>query len=788
MPRLCQTSGVVRTFLRWLVVSLVCAVGVPVVSGLTVLMALIFLPLPATLPTPKAGLVSRPSQILAADGSVIGTFSQFDQSLPVTEGQIPQVLKNALVASEDENFYKEGGVSPRGTLRAFIRDLQGKGYVQGGSTITQQYVSLAYTGKKRTLARKLREAILASQLARQVPKDQILYKYLDTVYLGDGCYGVGAAAQSYFRVPVEQLNIGQAALLVGLIPAPSRYEPRGNPQLAELRRQTVLLKMYQQHYISDSEYQYWKVSQVYESTAPPLPPGAPVTLVYPNEQAPTKYPYFVDYVRRYLEDQPNIGPDLLYQGGLQIQTTLDPILQAEAQASVDKTLLGTTEPLEMALVSIEPQTGHVRALIGGRDFSADQTNLALGGCENEAPYQPVITATCVTQSLPESGGTGRQPGSSFKPFVLATAFAHGVLPSESFYGPSAIKLPRGCNSADPGCTVIHNAEPGGGVFSLARATWYSVNTVFAQLILDPRVTVQATADTAKKLGITSAWYSPSHHGASYALGALDVAPLDMASAYGVFDNHGIRVPPTPVVRVEDANGKLLIDTNVPPLGAMPDCTGVAGVTCRALDPVIADNVTNVLTGVISQPGATGYASANIGRPAAGKTGTTSSFVDAWFVGYTPTLSTSVWMGRKNTEDPAKGASMTTITSAGRHQTASPVFGGTFPAETWAEYMKQALADVPATNFNQPAPLQPVADALDKQLRGGLDPGTHQTPPTVSPGGPYVTGPAPPVATVPTATTEPAAPTTTVGTPFTGAPEATTTTTLAPPSLFGPGPP
>jgi penicillin-binding protein 1A len=753
---------VLRTFLRWFVVTIVCAIGVPLVAGVTILGSLIFLPLPATLPTPKPGIVSLPSTVYDAAGNVIATFQQFDQNIPVAEKDIPQILKDALVASEDKNFFHEGGVDPRGTLRAFVRDLQGQGYLQGGSTITQQYVALAYTGKQRTFTRKLREAILASQLARKLPKDEILYKYLSAVYFGDGLYGVGAAAQGYFRLQnLQQMTIGEAALLVGLIPAPSRYEPRGNEVIAEERRETVLLKMFQQHYINLQQYQYWKVAQIYPANAPALPAGSPETLVYPPEQQQTQYPYFVDYLRRYLEEYPGIGPDLLYRGGLRIQTTLDPKLEQEAEASVAKTLDGTSPPLEMALVSIEPQTGHVRALVGGRDFSQDQTNLALGGCQQPPPgAQVLVAATCQTSEVPQGGGTGRQPGSSFKPFVLATAFAHGVLPSTVFNGPQSIALPVGCKGQ--ACQVIHNAgDSESGVFTLQQATWFSVNTVYAQLILDPRVTVQQTAETAKALGITSAWYSPQVHGASYALGALDVSPLDMASAYGVFDNHGVRVPSTPVLLVENPNGKILIDNRAP--------TGT-----RVLGSAVADNVTNVLKGVITQPGATAYGTANIGRPAAGKTGTTSSYVDAWFVGYTPTLVTSVWMGKKNTEDPAKGASMYSVCSAGRHTCASPVFGGTLPAMTWADYMKQAMQGVPPTDFNQPAPLSPVADAIDTLLRHGISPGARRYPAVVGGGGPYVEGPPPPVAQPPTTTTIPTTSTTTPG-----ASSTTSTTARAP---------
>ena len=737
----------IRTFLRWFVVTVVSAVGVPIIATTTIVGSLVFLPLPATLPNPRPFFISRPSVVYDATGAQIASFREFDQSVPVQQSDIPKVLKMALIASEDKNFYREGGVDPRGSVRALLRDFQGTGYVQGGSTITQQYVKNAYTDKKRTLTRKLKEAVLASQLARQVPKDEILYKYLDSVYFGDGAYGVGAAAETYFRKKVNDLTIGESALLVGLIPAPSRYEPRGNQLLAEERRKTVLLKMLEQKFITQAEYDYWRVAQVYEATAPPLPPGAPQTLVYPPQQDVTKYPYFVDYVRRYLEDQPNVGPNLLYRGGLRIQTTVDPDLQRAAEQSVSDTLAGTAPPLEMALASVEPQTGHVRALVGGRDFGKDQTNLALGGCEKELTTPvPPVKATCVESKVPVGGGTGRQPGSSFKPFVMATAFERGVEPTEVFNGPASITLPANCRGS--GCQVIRNAgDSESGQFSLAQATWFSVNTVYAQLILDPRVTIARTADMAKRLGVTNAWYSPRVHGASYALGALDVSPLDMAAAYGVFDNHGLRAPATPIVKIIDSNGKTLVDNTAP--------TGT-----QVIDPAVADNVTNVMRGVITQ--GTGNPNANIGRPAAGKTGTTSSFVDAWFVGYVPTLSTSVWMGYKDSEDPTKHQ-MLNVCSAKRG-CASPVFGGTLPASTWADFMKQATANVPPTDFNQPAPLKRVADAISglggTANEASLTPGYQRAPTVVGPGGPYQFGPGSPVANAP-ATTAPPTTTTTI---------------------------
>jgi len=730
-----------RTFWRWFVITLVSSVTVPTAAAVTITGALIFLPLPAALPGQAHGLASaRESVVLDTHSNQIATFSEFEQSIPVSPQDIPTILKQAVIAVEDRNFYHHGGVDIRSSLRALIRDLRGQSYVQGGSTITQQYVKNAYLNRQRTILRKLQEAVLASQLARQVPKDEILFKYLDSIYFGEGAYGVGAAAETYFHKSVRDLTTGEAALLAGLIPAPSRWEPRGNQVQAEQRRQLVLQKMLEQGYITPEEYGYWKAAQVYLADKPPLPPGAPETLVYPAEQPKFGFPYFVDYLRRYLELAPEVGPDVVYRGGLRIQATIDPDMQAAAEKAVSNTLAGTSPPLEMSLVSVEPQTGFIKAMVGGRGFNTDQTNLTLGGCEHpENPnWQIVVPATCWENNTPLSGGTGRQPGSAFKPFTLAAALNHGVLPTETWYGPNSYTVP-GC--LGPQCT-IHNAESGSyGRINLRQATWYSVNTVYAQLVLDRRVGVARAAQMAKNLGITEAWYSPQRHGASYTLGAIDVSPLDMASAFGVFDNHGVRVPATPVVLVKDASGKTLIDNRLnptPPRGS------------RVLDPAVADNVTDILRGVIA--GGTGRA-ADIGRPAAGKTGTTSDFTDAWFIGYVPTLSTAVWMGWKDTEDATK-RSLRNVKGY------AEVFGGTLPAQTWAAYMRVATKDIPVTDFNQPPPLQPVADAVDEAERHGIDPGEERYPIGVGEGGPYEYGPAPPEAEAPTTTTSSTTTTTT----------------------------
>ena len=657
-----------------LVLTLPVAIFVCIVGGF------VFLPLPANLPTPRATLPSQGTQVYDASGNQIALIRRYDQNIPVAQTDIPSIMKEATVASEDKNFYKHKGIDVRGTLRAFWADLRNDKTVQGGSTITQQYVKLAYTNRERTVTRKIREAVLASQLDRQTDKEQILYKYLSAVYFGDGTYGVGAASQSYFRVPVNQLNASEAATLVGVIPAPSAWAPRENLDQAEARRKEVLGKMLAQKYVTQAQYD--------DAIAHPLwlesegtPPG-PVTMVY-NEQAPqAQFPYYVDYVKRYLIAK--YGSDAVYQGGLRVQTALDPNLQQQAEATVANTLKGTSAPLDMSLVSVEPQTGYVRALVGGRDFAKAQVNLALGGCPTRPPanVKVQVEPTCWHTPSVTGGGTGRQPGSSFKPFVLATAYSEGMSPSKYYSDPSVYSIPD-CRGSS--CT-IHNSEgESRGPISIKEAMAYSLNTVYAPLIRDVGFT--QTAETAKKLGLDDAWYSQTIHSTSgtYALGVIDVSPLEMASAYGVFADGGLRQVATPVVKAVDATGKVLEDNS----DRQPT---------RALDKAVADNVTDALRGVVDHGTAAGHV--NIGRPVAGKTGTTESFGDAWFVGYTPSLSTSVWMGYSDY--------VHTINYKGNRQ----VYGGTVPADTWTAYMKQALANVPVTDFSQPAPISSVnKDAL-----------------------------------------------------------------------------
>ncbi|HUQ39163.1 MAG TPA: transglycosylase domain-containing protein [Acidimicrobiales bacterium] len=718
-----------RRLLRALAVFFLCSAAVPIAVTVTILASFIFLPLPAALPDAKPTVASQISHVYDAHGVEIAVFREFEQNIPVRRADIPDFLVKAVIAAEDRTFYSHGGVDLRGSVRALWADLRNRKAVQGGSTITQQYVKNAYVGKDRTLVRKVREAILASQLDRQVDKDEILFKYLSTIYLGDGTYGVGAASESYFRKPVSQLTLSEAALLVGLIPAPSRYAPRGNPVTAEGKRVRVLGRMLALQMITAKDHADAVAQKLWLAAQGPPPPGA--TVVYPPRQELTRYPYFVDYVRRYLVGK--YGPATVFRGGLRIQTTLEPELQEAAEKAVRDGLAGTQHPLEMSMVSVEPPTGYVKALVGGRDFGSSEVNLALGGCYRPAADVPVqVKATCWNNETVEGGGSGRQPGSSFKPFVLAAAFAEGFTPARVYAAPNVYRVP-GCKTAK-GCE-IHNYEGASfGSSDLRRATHKSINTVYAQLIND--VGVEPTARMAKRLGVTSAWYSPRVHGLSYALGTVDVSPLDMASAYGVFAARGMRARPTPIVKVVDRTGKVLEDNTQPN-------------PSRALEEVIADNVTDVLRGVITSGTGT---RANIGRPAAGKTGTAQEYRDAWFIGYTPTLSTAVWMGydRPRPLHNIKGV--------------RNVAGGTIPAGVWKQFMSKALADVPVTEFNEPAPIKPLADALKRKARSGFDPGTRRPLSPVDYGGPYEEQVPKPSATPPTSTTS------------TTRPEETTTTT------------
>ena len=475
---------------------LVVVVLMPVVGAGVVLATYLFLPLPAEVPERTPPAPSQISRIYDAAGSEIGIFKQFETSIPIEPADIPEVLKRAVVAAEDRSFYDHGGVDVRGTLRALWVDIRTGEPAQGGSTITQQLVKNTLTGGERTIARKVHEAVLASQLDRQLTKDEILFEYLSVIYFGEGAYGAGAAAETYFRKPVSELSLSESALLAGLIPAPSRYSPRVDPEAAERKRVVVLDAMLEEGMITRAEHAEASRQTVWLAAFGP-PPG-PATIVQPVLSEESSQPYFRDYVLSWLEQNLPGGRDRIFAGGLRVETTLDPLLQAAAQLEVTSFLDGTEPDLQTSLVAVEPPTGFVRAFVSGRDYRTSQVNHALGT---------------------GGGGSGRQPGSAFKPFVLAEALGQGITPDTTYPG----------SPHQVGNQVIENYGGASyGRLSLRNATWSSVNTVYTRLVLD--VGVDKVLALARRMGLSSVReFDPAIHGASVRAGRR----VHLAARHGV---------------------------------------------------------------------------------------------------------------------------------------------------------------------------------------------------------------------------------------------------------------
>ncbi len=675
----------VRALLKTVFILAFTGTVVPFVMVAVSLAIVLFTPVPITIPAKKVLPAQQASYVYDSTGNLLTIFRKVESNIPIQKSDIPRVLKQAIVSAEDRRFYTHNGVDAIGLVRAAKRDLEKKEAEQGASTITQQLVKVVYypdddrkdvfeesesTIKRNAnkVWRKLRIAVIANRLDRKKSKDDILFEYMSNIFLGNGANGVGAAAQAYFRKGVKDLSISEAATIAGIIPAPSKYEPRGNTSNAEFKRKATLAQMRREGYITELQYEDAVAQELWTEEQGPPPVGKRVTFVYSPPQYDTKYPYFVDYVRRYLVSK--YGEATLYSGGLTIRTTLDPKMQDDAEATAAAALKGTKPNLEMSIVSVEPLTGFVKALVGGRDFYAvgGQVNLGLGDCPTPESLRrllkgrdPKLPPACNGRDYVDGGGSGRSPGSSFKPVVLAAAFNRGIPPDQVLSG-ARYKDPR-CKRPVKGC-VINNYEGASyGDVDLRTATIKSVNTSYARLGYDI-VGIENVAKMAQRLGITSAWYDPARHGPSYSLGGLDVSPLEMAAAYSVFAGRGKRAPATPIQSIVDATGKVLEDNAT----TQPK---------QVISQEVADNVTSVLQGVVTS--GTGKRAALGDRPVAGKTGTSQGYGNAWFVGYTPTLSTAVWMGYKDRPRP-----LINIKGVGR------VAGGTIPSATFSKYMRLVL--------------------------------------------------------------------------------------------------
>ena len=583
--------------------------------------------------------LSQRSVVLANDGSLLAVLHREENRKSVPLSAVPQVVIDTVLAVEDSAFYEHGGMDLRATARALVSNVSAGDVVQGGSTITQQLVKNALLTPKQDLSRKVEEAVLALRLEDQMSKDEILERYLNTVYFGNGAYGVQAAAEVYFGVGAEQLGQPEAALLAGLIRNPIGYDPFLYPEVAKKRRDIVLDRLVTLGRLDDRE--------AGRIRAEPVP-----TERRNLDLLPKPKDYFVEEVTRRLLDDPRLGDDdaarynALFKGGLTIKTTLDPRLQALAEEAVTSIVPDPTGPFTASLVSVDPASGAVRALVGGRGFETDKFNIA-------------------TQ------GTGQQPGSSFKPFVLATALEQGISPEASIDGRGPCLIPNPGGTPDP--YEVENFEgSAGGVISLADATRNSVNCAYARLGLI--VGLDKVAETAARLGITT--QLPADR-PSMSLGSLEVLPLDMAGAFATFAADGVHHDPYFVDEVLDRDGELLF--------------GGGSEGLQVLSPDTARLTTSVLEQVVTAGTATRARFAN-GRPAAGKTGTTSDYADAWFVGYVPQLATAVWMG-----SPEGNIEMRNVGGV-------RVTGGSYPARIWQAFMGPALAGQPVEPFPDPPPI------------------------------------------------------------------------------------
>ena len=648
--------------------------------GLLVLfIAYVRIDLPDTLPPVQTTFVyDREGRLLSTiHGSVDRTLIDLEQ--------MPRHTRAAVIAVEDARFYEHSGVDLRGTIRAAWTDLVAGGAVQGGSTITQQLVKRVYAGERvagengvidyvippRTVKEKVREVLLAMKVERTLSKDQILERYLNTVYFGHGAYGIEAAARTYFDIPAEELSVLQSATLAGILTAPEAYDPIDHPFDAKFRRDFALDRMVRFGFLN-------------ETTAERLQRkpccGVPLDAMGGRDaplEAPGNAEYFVQYVKEELTRR--FGSAEVFGGGLDVTTTLDLDLQAAAEDAIATHLPSPDDP-EAALVAIDPRSGEILAMAGGRNFATSQLNLATF-----------------------KGGTGRQAGSAFKAFTLAEAMEEKFDLDSTWYGPNTITIDDPmCASRSGELWTPENAEGGGGTYTLRSATAHSVNTVFAQLVVE--LGPNDVVNMAKRLGIES--HLPSV--CAVTLGSVAVNPLEMTNAYATLANRGVRHRASPLLQVRSPGGRLRPGVNEEPE--------------RVIKSNVAALVTDTLRDVLEY--GTG-ASAELSRwTAAGKTGTAQNNVDAWFCGYTMEVAACVWVGYPKGQIPLVNI-----------EGVPEVFGGTIPAAIWNDFMEEAMAGVenpapfPEPNFED----QTVSPSVEATIPVSPVPSpTASAPPSESP--------------------------------------------------------
>lgn len=619
-------------------------------------------------PTPQ---VAQTSEILARDGRLITEPPSDENRTVVSIDEIPEVLRNAVIAIEDERYYLHDGVDLKGLFRSATRGVTTGGISGGGSTITMQYVGNVFLDRsQQTASRKLEEIVLARQFEDRFSKDFILAEYLNWIFFGARSYGIESASQQYFDTSVSNLTLPQAAMLAGLIQQPSRLNPYNNPEGAIARREVVLNAMLRNDFITVEEH------------AAAL--DDPMILAPEFDEDTSRYAagHFVEEVREWIlngefiteewaRDNPvratelstyQAREDLLLRGGIRVRTTIDLDLQADAEAAVEAIIPQGPSTPDASAVVIEPTTGEVLAMVGGRDFFGD------------SDFANVNLA----------GGTGRQAGSSMKPILLAAAIEQGISVTQQWEAPQTLTL------QPPDLQEPWNVRGGAssGTSDLIDGTVWSRNTVYAQLAV--QLGAGATGSWAQRLGMQSE-IAPVY---AAVLGTENVTTLDLAAAYATFANRGVQHDPVFVSEIINPDGTTLWRHE--PTGE------------RVLSTTTTDQLSFILGEVINR--GTGR-DADFGRPAAGKTGTAQNFADATFAGYTPNLAAAVWVGFPQGQISMVPCSAKTCTEEDPG-TAIQVAGGTYPAQIWREIMTAAHSGLAVTEFPEPPVSAPSNTILE----------------------------------------------------------------------------
>lgn len=572
--------------------------------------------------------------IYSIDNKLITKFAEEKREL-VSLNEIPKNLINAIIAIEDTNFYHHRGINLKGILRAFIMNIKAGRTVQGGSTITQQLAKNIFLTQERTYKRKIQEALLAILIERELTKEEILERYLNKIYFGHGNYGVQAASLFYFDKPIFDIDLGECAMLSALPSSPSRFSPIGDPQAALKRQNLVLDRMNDLGFITDSEAEVAKISflgKIKKYSSKKAFANARTTI--------NRAPYFTEYIRQKLEEE--YGSNAIYRGGLKVYTSLDIKMQEYAQEALcnalerlNKNRSSKNQRIEGALLVIEPKTGYIKAMVGGSGFTKmNQMNRVYAR---------------------------RQPGSSFKPFIYAAAIEKGLTPI-TLLEDSPVSYP-GANG-----TVWEPTNYDGkfyGRVTMRTALEQSLNIATIKLL--EQVGTRRVIAIARRLGIKGNLAKDL----SLSLGVSEVSPLEMTTAFAAIANQGVKVSPMVIRYVKDYNGNLLEERTAQ--------------TQRVLSPQTAYILTNMMQGVTTRGTARAAVGQRLGRVVAGKTGTTNDYVDAWFIGFTPELLATVWIGYD------KGQ-----ISLGHGQT-----GGVVAAPIWTDFMQKVLSKTPASDFPVP---------------------------------------------------------------------------------------